>query len=113
MDFYRFSFSWTRILPTGYANIVSKDGIKYYHDLLDELEKNKIKPMVTLYHWDHPQVFQDLGGWTNGVMVDLFGDYARVVFKEFGHRVKIFTTINEPSNACAGAYFVGTYAPGT
>ncbi|XP_058799429.1 myrosinase 1-like isoform X2 [Phymastichus coffea] len=112
MDFYRFSFSWPRILPTGYANNVNKNGIKYYHELLDELEKHNIKPMVTLYHWDHPQVFQELGGWTNEVMVDLFGNYARVVFQEFGHRVKIFSTINEPASICTNGYFVGSYAPG-
>ena len=104
--------SWSRILPTGYANIVSKDGIKYYNNLIDELEKNNIIPMVKIYHWDHPQLFQEIGGWTNEVMVDLFGDYARVVFKEFGRRVKIFTTINEPNIVCENEYYTGDYAPG-
>ena len=82
---------------TGYANVVSKDGIRYYHALLDELEKNNIEP---LYHADHPQIFQELDGWTNGVMVDLFGDYARVVFKEFEYRIKKFATRNEPIEVC-------------
>ena len=112
MDFYRFSLSWSRILPTGYANVVSKDGIGYYHALLNELEKNNIEPLVTLYHWDHPQVFQELGGWTNEVMVDLFGDYARVVFKEFGHRIKKFATLNEPLEICRQGFYFGSFAPG-
>ncbi|XP_014208575.1 myrosinase 1-like [Copidosoma floridanum] len=112
VDFYRFSLSWTRILPTGYANVISKVGIKYYHDLLDELEKNDIKPFVTIYHWDHPQLFQDMGGWASEAMVDLFGDYARVVFKEYGHRVKFFFTINEPDVICETGYYLGIKAPG-
>ena len=112
MDFYRFSLSWSRILPTGYANVVSKDGIRYYHAVLDELEKNNIEPLVTLYHWDHPQVFQELGGWTNEVMVDLFGDYARVVFKEFGYRIKKFATMNEPIEVCTQGLYSGSFPPG-
>ncbi|XP_058802829.1 myrosinase 1-like [Phymastichus coffea] len=54
MDYYRFSFSWTRILPTGYSNIISNDDIQYYHNLLDKMEKYSIKPLVTVYHWNHP-----------------------------------------------------------
>lgn len=112
MNFYRFSLSWPRILPTGYSNVVSKDGIAYYHRLLDELEKHNITPMVTLYHWDHPQLFQYMGGWTNEIIVELFADYARIVFEEFGDRVKIFSTINEPGTVCENGYFLGTHAPG-
>ena len=68
--------------------------------------------MVTIYHWDHPQVFQDIGGWTNEAMVDLFGEYARIVFQEFGNRVKTFVTINEPNIVCENEYYRGIYAPG-
>ncbi|XP_014217971.1 myrosinase 1-like, partial [Copidosoma floridanum] len=109
---YRFSLSWPRILPTGYSHIVSKDGLKYYHDLLDELEKNQLSPFVTIYHWDHPEALQKLGGWMNELMVDLFGDYARVVFRQFGSKVKFFTTINEPHAICRDGYKTGSQAPG-
>lgn len=112
LGYYRFSLSWSRILPTGYSNKISQDGLNYYHALLDELEANKITPMVTLYHWDHPQLFQDFGGWTNEAMIELFADYARVVFREFGDRVKLFATFNEPVNFCADGLYTGDYAPG-
>ncbi|XP_017755056.1 PREDICTED: myrosinase 1 [Eufriesea mexicana] len=109
---YRFSVSWPRILPTGYSNYVSKDGVRFYHDFIDELLANNIEPMLTIYHWDHPQVLEDAGGWLNSEMVDWFADYARVVFREYAPKVKMFIPINEPSAVCKNSYSHGIYAPG-
>ncbi|KAK2576538.1 hypothetical protein KPH14_005860 [Odynerus spinipes] len=111
MKAYRFSLSWPRILPTGFANKVSKDGIAYYHKLIDELLANDIEPIATIYHWDHPQVIEDAGGWLNPHIVDWFGDYARIVFKEFAPKVKKFITLNEPSDNCIHIYAMGIHAP--
>ncbi|XP_046486759.1 myrosinase 1-like [Neodiprion pinetum] len=112
LDHYRFSLSWSRILPTGYADKVSEDGIRYYKNLIDELLRNSIEPLVTLYHWDHPQVIEEQGGWMNDMIVKWFGDYARVVFRELGPKVKIFATINEPNSFCTEGYEDGCKAPG-
>ncbi|XP_076227337.1 myrosinase 1 [Nomia melanderi] len=109
---YRFSVSWLRILPTGFPNKVSRDGVKYYNDLIDELLANGIEPLMTIYHWDHPQIMEDAGGWTNAEMVNWFADYARVVFKEFGSKVKRFIPINEPCVICEMGYSKGLHAPG-
>lgn len=107
------SLSWARILPNGFANVVSKDGIRYYKDLLDELRNAGVEPMVTLYHWDHPQILEELGGWTNELMVTWFADYATVVFEKLGDRVRFWGTVNEVIVFCHGAYGDGTKAPGT
>lgn len=88
------------MLPNGFVNRISKDGTRYYNNLIDELLANDIEPIVTLYHFDQPQVLEFLGGWSNELMVDWFADYARVVFSEFGDRVKTFVTINEPREVC-------------
>ncbi|XP_046742729.1 myrosinase 1-like [Diprion similis] len=100
--FYRFSISWARILPSGLANNVSKDGIMYYKNFINELYMNGIEPLVTLYHFDHPQGLEDMGGWTNELMTQWFVDYANIIFTEFGPSVRIFITINEPSTLCTG-----------
>ncbi|KAM3955825.1 myrosinase 1-like [Aphomia sociella] len=113
VDFYRFSISWTRLMPSGYPNHISEDGKKYYNDIINTLLENGIEPIVTLYHWDLPQALQNLGGWTNPYVSDWFEEYAREVFSLFANRVKIWVTINEPIVICDGAYSTGILAPGT
>ncbi|XP_046738862.1 myrosinase 1-like [Diprion similis] len=110
-NYYRFSISWSRILPNGLTNNVNKEGIRHYKDIIEVLLRNSIEPVVTIYHYDHPQVLEEMGGWTNELMVEWYLDYAKIVFREFGPMVKIFTTINEPQEMCAGYNDNGT-APG-
>ncbi|XP_025264883.1 myrosinase 1 isoform X1 [Camponotus floridanus] len=112
VDFYRFSVSWTRILPNGYANVINQEGLNYYKNLINELLAKGIEPFVTLYHWDHPEILEQMGGWTNEMIVEWISDYARVIFKELGPKVKYFATINEPLVLCSEGYGGNTIAPG-
>ncbi len=91
---YRFSISWSRILPEGTGKINQK-GIDFYNNLIDELLKYDIEPLVTMYHFDLPQALQEKGGWANRETIAAFVNYAEILFDNFGDRVKYWLTINE------------------
>ncbi len=94
---YRFSIAWTRIMPTG-VEPVNEQGVKFYNDLINALIDAGITPYVTLFHSDMPLALQLRNG--NAFLLPdfpkLFSDYARVVFRSFGDRVKTWFTFNEP-----------------
>ncbi|XP_072947938.1 myrosinase 1-like [Epargyreus clarus] len=113
LDFYRFSMSWPRLLPSGFPDKISEAGKKYYNNLIDGLLEKGIEPVVTLYHWDLPVRLQDLGGWTNPLITDWFADYARTAFALFGDRVKTWITMNEPIVVCELPYSTGMFPPPT
>ncbi|VEN50234.1 unnamed protein product [Callosobruchus maculatus] len=108
---YRFSLSWTRLLPNGFANKVNQRGVQYYKNLIKELKDNGIQPLVTLYHWEMPQTLQELGGFLNNNFIDWFGDYAELCFKLFGDDVTNWLTFNEPGPICQHGYGLGDLAP--
>ncbi|XP_030855549.1 lactase-phlorizin hydrolase [Strongylocentrotus purpuratus] len=111
---YRFSISWPRVLPKGtLAGGVNQAGLDYYTNLIDELLANDIEPVVTLYHWDLPQVLQDdYGGWENDTLTDLFNDYANLCFNEYASKVNLWITFNEPYVVTWLGYGIGVFAPG-
>ncbi len=90
---YRFSLSWSRILPDGTTSHINQAGIDYYNKVIDGLLAADIKPIVTLYHWDLPQALQDKGGWLNDEIIGHFNDYARICYQHFGDRVRIYYII--------------------
>ena len=108
---YRFSISWSRVLPTG-RGPVNPPGLAFYDRLVDRLLERKIAPVATLYHWDLPAALDDLGGWLNRDIAGWFADYAAVVTRALGDRVAIWATINEPWVVSDAGYLHGTHAPG-
>lgn len=114
MDAFRFSISWSRILPYGKVSKgINQQGIAFYKNLIDELIANGIIPTVTLFHWDVPQALEDeYQGFLSPLIVDDFRDYADLCFREFGEKVKLFTSINEPWTFASKGYDSGDFAPG-
>src|ERR1700681_2860529 len=92
---YRFSVAWPRILPSGRGNALGA-GLDFYDALVDELLAAGITPFATLNHWDMPQALEDEGGWAARSTVACFTDYADVVSRRLGDRVRHWATHNEP-----------------
>ncbi|XP_044269424.1 myrosinase 1-like [Tribolium madens] len=113
IDYYRFSISWSRILPYGIAGSpLNQLGIDHYRNLTQELLDNGIEPMVTMFHWDTPEPLQELGGWPNPEMEEHFVYYARILFEQLGDLVKMWMTFNEAKQTCLEGYGTGEKAPG-
>ncbi|GAB2300202.1 hypothetical protein Dimus_034241 [Dionaea muscipula] len=112
--YFRFSISWPRVLPRGeISGGVNSKGIKFYNDLINELLANGITPFVTIFHWDVPQALEDkYGGLLSPNIVKDFIDFAELCFKEFGDRVKHWTSMNEPNLDSWNSYSTGIFAPG-
>ncbi len=108
---YRFSISWSRVLPEGRGK-VNPRGLDFYDRLVDKLLQAGIAPMATLYHWDLPQAIQDQGGWASRQTTEWYGDYAEVMFLKLGDRVPCWATHNEPWVAAFLGHWMGIMAPG-
>jgi beta-glucosidase len=108
---YRFSTAWPRIMPAG-AGAVEPRGLDFYDRLVDGAIARGITPYLCLYHWDLPQALQEEGGWVNRDIADRFADYARVVARRLGDRVKHWAMFNEPNVHALFGYGVGSHAPG-
>jgi len=111
MRAYRFSASWSRILPLG-RGTVNPAGLGFYDRLVDALLQHGIEPMLTLFHWDLPAALDDRGGWLNPDVSKWFADYATLMFRKLDDRVKMWTTLNEPWVVTDGGYLHGALAPG-
>ncbi|XP_027794187.2 cytosolic beta-glucosidase [Marmota flaviventris] len=109
---YRFSLSWSRLLPDGTTGFINQKGIDYYNKIVDDLLTNGVTPIVTIYHFDLPQALEDQGGWLSETIIEAFDRYARFCFRTFGDRVKQWITINEPNILAVLAYDMGKFAPG-
>ena len=111
---YRFSISWSRIIPLGGRNDpVNQKGIDHYVKFVDDLLENGITPFVTLYHWDLPDELEKrYGGLLNKEeFSEDFANYARVVFQALP-KVKHWITFNEPWCSSIIGYHFGVFAPG-
>jgi beta-glucosidase len=108
---YRFSVAWPRVLPQG-RGAVNEGGLAFYDRLIDAVIEAGIEPWLCLYHWDLPQALDDLGGWTSRDCAGWFADYAALIARRFGDRVRHFATFNEPSVFSLLGYCMGGQAPG-
>lgn len=109
---YRFSIAWSRIYPEGRGKVNEK-GLQFYDRLIDELLKNHIEPIITIYHWDVPQALMDAyGAWESREIIEDFNNYAITLFRRYGNRVKYWVTLNEQNVFIGLGYRSGLHPPG-
>lgn len=108
---FRFSLSWARILPEGTGR-VNKEGVLFYHKVIEECHKLGLTPYLTLYHWDLPMALEKEGGWTSPLMPRWFTRWATLCATEYGPAVKDWIVLNEPFGFTSLGYMLGRHAPG-
>ena len=93
---FRMSINWGRIFPNGDELEPNQEGIKFYHNVFDELLKYDIKPVVTISHYEIPLgLVNTYGGWLNRRCIDFYLNYCRTLFTEFKGKVEYWYTFNE------------------
>lgn len=105
----------SRVIPLGGRNDpINQAGLDYYMKLVDELHAAGITPMLTLFHWDLPQALHErYGGMLNKTeFVADYVNYARLLFRTFGSKVRYWVTFNEPWCSSILGYSIGLFAPG-
>ncbi|KQS42158.1 GH1 family beta-glucosidase [Pedobacter sp. Leaf194] len=108
---FRFSIAWSRILPFGKGEI-NPEGIRFYHNIVDECLQHGIIPYITLYHWDLPQALEEEGGWTSFSINAAFNAFVSICATAYGDKVKNWIVINEPFGYTSLGYMLGVHAPG-
>ena len=111
LDAYRFSISWSRVLPTG-EGAINPVGLDHYSKMVDAMLAKGIAPYATLFHWDLPQALQDKGGWKNRDTALRFADYAHAVVDRLGDRLKHYIALNEAAVHAVFGHVLGEHAPG-
>ena len=111
VNVYRFSISWSRVLPNNLEEINEK-GVQFYINLIDNLKKNGIKPFVTLFHWDLPEYLEKQGGFLSPDFPKWFEQYTKVICNIFKEKVLDYITFNEPENSVYNGLVSGSFAPG-
>ena len=104
---FRFSVAWSRILPEG-TGAVNQEGIDFYNDVINECLKYNIEPVVTMFHFDLPAALEKKGGWSRRESVDEFVNFAKILYENYGDRVKYWLTINEQNMLTLVGDVIGT-----
>jgi beta-glucosidase len=107
----RLSVAWSRVLPQG-TGPINPRGLDFYDRLVDGCLERSIAPWLTLYHWDLPLALQQRGGWKNRLIIPWFTDYAELMARRLGDRVRHWMVLNEPLVFTGAGHLLGIHAPG-
>ncbi len=110
LNCYRFAIAWSRVEPT--RGKYDQTALNHYDDMIENLIKRGITPIITLHHFTNPLWVADQGGWANRKTVEDFTRFAMMLVERYGDKVNIWLTINEPTIESSLAYLYGIWPPG-
>lgn len=106
---YRFSISWSRLFPTGEEELPNKEGLEFYRDMITEMKKYNMEPLITIHHDDLPiYLAETYDGWSSRHTIECYVKYAKALFENFGKDCRYWLTFNE-INAVRGFAACGTH----
>lgn len=107
---YRFSICWSRIYPTGEEEQPNEDGLRFYEDMIDEMLRLGMEPLITICHDEMPlYLAETYDGWSDRHVIDCYVKYCRTLFEHFGGKCRYWLTFNE-INAVRGFAACGTHS---
>lgn len=106
---FRMSIAWTRIYPTGEESEPNEEGLKFYDDVFDELQKYGIEPIVTISHYEYPyHLAEKFSCWKSREMIDYYMKFTETIFRRYKNKVKYWLTLNEINTvALATSGYIG------
>lgn len=108
----RTSIQWTRLIDDFEKGTLNKEGVDFYNNIINEMIRQDIQPMINLHHFDLPvELYNKYGGWESKYVVDLFIKFAEKCFELFSDRVTDWFTFNEPMVIVDGQYLYQFHYP--
>jgi beta-glucosidase len=109
LNAFRLSIEWSRVQPEQGA--WDAGAVKHYKEVLAELKKQGIEPMVTLFHFTLPVWFTEMGGFEKRANVKFFVEFAERILSELGGTIRYVITINEPEIYASQSYLEAKWPP--
>jgi 6-phospho-beta-glucosidase len=96
MKTFRTSINWSRIFPNGDEKKPNEAGLRFYDDLIDEIIKNGMEPMITISHYEMPvHLTTAYKGWYSRELIEFFERFCRTVFDRYHSKVKLWIIVNQ------------------
>ena len=93
---YRFSICWSRIFPTGEEDMPNEEGLKFYDEIMDEMIRLGMEPLITINHDELPvYLAEHYDGWSSRRTIDCYLKLCRVLFARYGKKCRYWLTFNE------------------
>ena len=106
---FRTSIAWGRIFPNGDELEPNEAGLKFYDNLIDEMLRLGMEPVITMSHYETPlHLLTEYGGWANPKLIEFWKRYASTLFNRYKGKVKYWLTFNEVNNLLRNPFVAGS-----